>query len=144
MFEILSQGIKFCPLTISLKAAVPHQPAEETRGVFPDPVTMSSLLDLPQEVLEKILLQVEAVEDVISLGSSNPLFAAILHHEKIWRIIVATTEMVRRGMGMKNRIRTISAFLSSLPNSDSLLSLLHRTIYHRYPVSAPCPATCEW
>ena len=94
-------------------------------------------------MLEQILLNVESVEDVISLGSSSPTFARILSQERIWRIILAKTEMVEDGLVMKNRMRTISAFLTSLPDSASLFSLLHQTISQRYPGTATCPASCQ-
>ena len=103
---------------------------------------MSSLMDLSPEMLEQILLTVDSVEDVISLGSSSLTFARILAQERIWRIVLSKTEMVEDGIVMKNRMRTISAFLTSLPDSGPLFSLLHLTICQRFPGTNLCPTSC--
>ena len=103
---------------------------------------MTSLLDLSVEMLEQILLTVDSVEDVISLASSSLTFARIFAQERIWRIVLFKTEMVKDGIVMNNRMRTISAFLSSLPDSTSLFSLLHLTICQRFPGTNLCPASC--
>ena len=104
---------------------------------------MASLLNLSLEIQEKILLHVESVEDVISLGSSSLSFARILGQERTWRIVLAKTDMVEDGLAMENRMRTISAFLTSLPDSAPLFSLLHQTICERYPALCPASCTCK-
>ena len=94
---------------------------------------MTSLMNLPFEVLEQILLLLEDVEDVVSLGSTCVLLAGILTQLRIWRIVLAKTEMVEHGEVMEGRLRAMYKFLSSLPESEGIFSFLHKTIYERYP-----------
>ena len=98
---------------------------------------MFSLLDLCPEVLEEIVMKLESVEDVISLGSSSTDLARIVGQERLWRVLLARTELVEavRGRVMQDRVRLIATFLSSLANSDAFFSLLHQNIYKRYPAS---------
>ena len=94
---------------------------------------MTSLMILPSEVLEQIMLLLEDVEDVVSLASTCLLLAGILTQLRIWRIVLAKTEMVEHSQVMEGRLRTMNKFLSLLPESEGIFSLLHKTIYKRYP-----------
>ena len=94
---------------------------------------MPSLTDLFPEILEEIVLKLKLVEDVINLGSSCTHLARIVGHERIWKVILSKNELVEGGRVREDRVRVITTFLSSLVNSNSLLSLLHRMIYERYP-----------
>ena len=103
---------------------------------------MPSLTDPFPEVLEEVVLKLESVEDVISLGSSCTDLARIVGQERIWRDILAKTQLVEDGEDededgsvMEDRVRTITTFLSSLENSDDIFSLIHQTIYERYPAT---------
>ena len=104
---------------------------------------MPSLMDLFPEILEEIVLKLESVEDVISLGSSCTSLARTVGQERLWRVILAKTDLVEYveyddeydGHVREDRVRAISSFLSSLPNSAAMLSLLHETIYERYPAT---------
>ena len=94
---------------------------------------MPSLLDLSLEVLEMVLVKLD-VEDVISLGSSCTHLARVVGQERIWRVLLANTQLVdEQGVVMENRMRTITTFLSAIKGQDSIFSLLHRMIYDRYP-----------
>ena len=100
---------------------------------------MPCLLDLSLEVLEMVVLQMESVEDVVSLGSSYTHLARVVGQDRIWRVLLDNTEfkvMTRtpeRGEVMEDRMRAITTFLSSLENRDAIFSLLHQTIYECYP-----------
>ena len=94
---------------------------------------MSSLMDLSSEMLESILVQLDDVEDVISLGSTCLRLSRILSNLRIWRIILAKTELVRQGRVLEDRMRRLATFLSSLPESEEIFSFLCNTIYERYP-----------
>ena len=94
---------------------------------------MSSLMDLSSEMLESILVQLDDVEDVISLGSTCLRLSRILSSLRIWRIILAKTELVRQGHVLEDRMRRLATFLSSLPESEEIFSFLCNTIYERYP-----------
>ena len=92
------------------------------------------------EILEEIVLKLESVEDVISLGSSCTDLARIVGQERLWRVILAKTQLVENGEDedgsvMEDRVRTITTFLSSVENSDDIFSLIHQTIYERYPAT---------
>ena len=92
---------------------------------------MPSLMDLPCEVLEEIFLKLE-VEDVIMLGSCSISLFRIVCQERLWRVLLAKTELVEGGRVREDRVRVITTFLSSLANSYSLFCLLQRMIYKRY------------
>ena len=94
---------------------------------------MFSLVNLSSEMLEQILVQLDDVEDVVSLGSTCLRLTGILSNLRIWRIVLAKTELVEQGGVMEDRMRTLAAFLSSLPESEGIFSLLRKTIYERYP-----------
>ena len=116
---------------------------------------MFSLLDLCPEVLEEIVLKLEEVEDVISLGSSSSYLSKIVGQERIWRLLLSRTQLVDAGQGrvMEDRVRAISSFLSSLADSDAFFSLLHRNIYERFPafvqgwskgsITVSCPSSTQ-
>ena len=101
---------------------------------------MLSLLDLCPEILEEVVLKLESVEDVISLGSSSPYLARTVCQESIWRIFLAKTELVDSGRVMEDIVRKIVTFLSSLKDSSDILSLIHQKIYERYPGQLPSEA----
>ena len=97
---------------------------------------MPSLTDPFPEVLEEVVLKLELVEDVISLGSSCTDLALL------WREILAKTQLVEDGEDededgsvMEDIVRTITTFLCSLENSNDMFSLIHQTIYERYPAT---------
>ena len=46
---------------------------------------MPSLLDLSLEILEMVVLQLESVEDVISMGSSCSRLARLVGQKRLWR-----------------------------------------------------------
>ena len=46
---------------------------------------MRSLMDLFPEMLEEVVLKLESVEDVISLGSSCTALARTVGQERLWR-----------------------------------------------------------
>ena len=94
---------------------------------------MSSLMNLSSEMLEQILVKFEDVEDVVSLGSTCVRLKGIISSLRIWKIILVKTELVQHGQVMEDRMRTITSFLSSLPDSEAIFSLLCETIYERYP-----------
>ena len=107
---------------------------------------MPCLLDLSLELLEMVALQLESVEDVISLGSSCALLARVVGQQRIWKVLLANSEneygdraMTRTSLVddrtgvMEDRMRAIATFLSSLEDRDAIFSLLHQTIYQCYP-----------
>ena len=100
-------------------------------------LAMSCLITFPAEVLGQIFLQLEAVEDVVSLGSTCLRLTGILSNLRVWRIILAKTELVEHGEVMEDRVRTMATFLNSLPASEAIFSLLRETIYERYPARWP-------
>ena len=90
---------------------------------------MPSLMDLFPEILEEVVLKLESVKDVISLGSSSTDLARIVGQERLWRVILAKTELVEdEDIVKEDRVRTITTFLSSLAHSTAIFSLLHQTI----------------
>ena len=94
---------------------------------------MPSLADLFPEILEEVVLKLESVEDVISLGSSWTHLARTIGQKRIRKVIFSKTELVEGGRVREDRVRVITTFLSSLANNDSLFCLLHRMIYKHYP-----------
>ena len=116
---------------------------------------MPSLLDLCPELLEEIVTKLESVEDVISLGSSCTDLARIVGQERIWRVLIAKTELVEgadpaageksraeqraeqgsRDMG--GRVRRITTFLGLVSKNKVIFSLLHQKIYSHYPATDP-------
>ena len=96
---------------------------------------MPSLMDLFPEILEEVVMKLESVEDVISLGSSSTDLARIIGQERIWRGVLAKTRLVEDGRVKEDRVRMITTFLSSIANSNAIFSLLHETIYERYPAT---------
>ena len=94
---------------------------------------MTSLMDLFPEVLEEVVLKLEAVEDVISLASSSASLARIVSQERIWRVILPKTELVGKdGRVLEDRVKRITSFLSSIADREAIFSLLHQTIYDRF------------
>ena len=55
---------------------------------------MPSLMDLSLEILEMVVLQLELVEDVISLGSSCSRLARLVGQKRLWRVFLDRTELV--------------------------------------------------
>ena len=102
---------------------------------------MPSLLDLSLEIQEMIVLKLESVEDVISLGSSCRDLARTVGQERIWRGIFSKTEELVDNRWTWNQIirkdlfRRITTFLTSLDNREAIFSLLHQTIYDSFPAS---------
>ena len=97
---------------------------------------MPSLMDLFPEILEEVAMKLESVEDVISLGSSCTDLARIVGQERIWRVLLARTELVvEEDLIMEDRVKTITSFLSSFADSDAIFFLLHQTVYNRYPAT---------
>ena len=94
---------------------------------------MFPLMKLSSEILEQILVKTEYVEDVVSLGSTCVRLKGILSNLRVWRYILAKAELVEHGQVMEDRVRTITAFLGSLPDCEAIYSLLRKTIYERYP-----------
>ena len=98
---------------------------------------MPSLMDLFPEILEEVAMKLESVEDVISLGSSCTDLARIVAQERIWRVLLARTELVvEEDLIMEDRVKTITSFLSSFADSDAIFFLLHQTICERYLATA--------
>ena len=93
---------------------------------------MPSLMDLPCEVLEEIFLKLE-VEDVIMLGSCSISLYRIVCQERLWRVLLAKTELVEGGRLREDRVRKITTFVSSLANSAAIFSLFNQTVYKRFP-----------
>ena len=93
---------------------------------------MSSLMDLPSELQEKIFEKLESVEDVISLGSSCTQLAMVVNQVQVsfWRLLLDKTTHISRP-----RLRNLATFVSSLDKADSIFSLLRNTIYERNPAS---------
>ena len=97
---------------------------------------MPSLLDLSLEIREMIVLKLESVEDVISLGSSCRDLARTVGQEWIWRGFFSQIELVYSGGQIReDLVRRITNFLTILDNRDAIFSLLHRTIYWRHPAT---------
>ena len=55
---------------------------------------MAGLEDLPTELLEQIFLHLEAVEDMIYLGSSCSRLHQVLSQPRIWRKLMAKTKFI--------------------------------------------------
>ena len=115
---------------------------------------MPYLMDLCPEILEEVTLKLESVEEVIALGSSSCRLARIVGQERLWRVVLARTELVEEdGRMMEDRVRAITTFLSSLQDSKAIFSLLHQTIYDRYPaelegwnkenITVSCPSSTQ-
>ena len=113
---------------------------------------MPCLMDLCPEILEKIVMKLESVEDVISLGSSCTALARIVGQERLWGVVLARTELVQEdGRVMEDRVRNITSFLSSIVDNDAICSLLRQTIYDSFPmcdqglikenITVSCPTT---
>ena len=93
---------------------------------------MPYLMDLCPEMLEKIVMKLETVEEVIALGSCSRRLARVVGQASLWRIIFSKTDLIEDGRVRTIRIRTIAAFLE---DSDAIFSLLHQTIYDSFPAS---------
>ena len=92
---------------------------------------MPSFMDLSVEMKEAVILKVESVEDVISIGSTCTSLARIVGQEKIWKLLLAKTELVG-----EDRVRRIAAFFTSLKDNEAHFQLLQETIYTRHPGTA--------
>ena len=57
---------------------------------------MTELQDLSNELLEQIFLGMEDVDSMVSLGSCCHRLMEILTREKVWKNLLAKTEMVKR------------------------------------------------
>ena len=95
---------------------------------------MPFLMDLPCEVLKEIILKVGGMEDmiilkvggmedVISLGSFFISLARMVGQERLWRVMLALTELVEEGRVREDKVRKITTFASSL----------NQTVYMGYP-----------
>ena len=93
---------------------------------------MTSIINLSTEMIEDIVLKVEDVGDVISLGSTCSRLASIIGQERIWKILLAKTELVG-----EERVRRIAVFFTSIEDNDPLFSLLQSTIYIRHGTETP-------
>ena len=60
---------------------------------------MTELQDLSNELLEQIFLKMEDGDSVISLGSCCHRLMEILTRKKVWKNLLAKTEMVKRSEG---------------------------------------------
>ena len=111
---------------------------------------MPSLMDLSLEIQEMVVLQLESVEDVVSLGSSCSSLTRLVGQTRLWRVLLARTELVEgdepraipgkccirtSGKIMTERVQTITTFLNSLANRDAIFSVLHWQIFERYPAT---------
>ena len=97
---------------------------------------MPSLMDLFPEILEEVVMKLESVEDVISLGSSCTDLTRTVGQERIWRFILSKTELVEEDGEVKwDRVYDITTFLSSLDDNNPIFSLLHQEICRRYPAT---------
>ena len=113
---------------------------------------MAALLDLSVEILEMISMQLD-VEEVLSLGSSCTLLARVVGQERVWRVLLARTELEEgwvEGMGCRGqgqvleaRVRRIFCFLASLNNGGVILSMVHQHILEHYPPVYRGPAA-DW
>ena len=93
---------------------------------------MPFLMDLPCEVLEEIVLKLEDVEDVISLGSSSIHLTRIVDQNRLWRVLMAKIELVDDDRVRIDQIRKITSFVSSLSNSEAIFSLLNQRVCEIY------------
>ena len=102
---------------------------------------MPSLTDLFPEILEEIVVKLESVEDMISLGSSCNDLARVVGQERLWRAVLVKTQLVEEVEDfddddiMEDRVSRITTFVASSVERDSIFSLLHQMIYERYPAS---------
>ena len=90
-------------------------------------------MDLSLEILEMVVLKLDSVEDMISLGSSCTYFTRIVGQERPWRITLSKMERMDGWQMAEDRVRNITTFLTSINNSDAIFSLLHEMIYKHYP-----------
>ena len=79
-------------------------------------------------MLEQILVKFEDVEDVVSLGSTCVRLGGILSNCRMWRRILAKTELVQHGQVMEDRMKNLADFLGLLADSEAIISLLRKTI----------------
>lgn len=104
---------------------------------------MPVLLDLSLEILEMITMQLD-VDQVLSLGFSCNILARVVGQERVWRLLLARTELEEgwyeglggcRGQGqvMEARVRRIYSFMTSLDNGDTILAMVHQHILEHYP-----------
>ena len=79
------------------------------------PVNMPSLMKLPNEVLEKIFFFFNNVEDLISLGSTCQRLAKLAGQGRVWRVMLAKTQLVDVGQRiLVDRVRTMFTFMDTL------------------------------
>ena len=69
-------------------------------------------------MLEEVLLKLE-VEDVISRGFTCTTLASVVGQEKIWRVVLAKTQLVEDGMVNKVMVRKITTFLDETVSEPS-------------------------
>jgi hypothetical protein len=108
-------------------------------------------MDLCPEILEEVTMKLESVEDVMALGSCSRRLARIVGQTSLWRVIFSKTDLVEDGRVMEDRIRTITAFLTSLEDSDAIFFLLHQTIFDRFlateeeeeNITVSCPTSTQ-
>jgi hypothetical protein len=76
---------------------------------------MPSLMKLPNEVLEKIFFFFNNVEDLISLGSTCQRLAKLAGQGRVWRVMLAKTQLVDVGQRiLVDRVRTMFTFMDTL------------------------------
>ena len=88
---------------------------------------MTELQDLSNELLEQIFLKMEDGDSVISLGSCCHRLMEILTRKKVWKNLLAKTEMVKRSEG--NVMETHKPLLQKLMGVLASLST-HRWLGH--------------
>ena len=89
---------------------------------------MTELQDLSNELLEQIFLKMEDGDSVISLGSCCHRLMEILTRKKVWKNLLAKTEMVKRSEG--NVMETNKPLLQKLMGVLASLSLSPRWLGH--------------
>ena len=104
---------------------------------------MPVLLDSSLEILEMITVQLD-VEQVLSLGSSCAFLARVVGQERVWRVLLARTEL-EEGW---EEARAGYSFLTSFDNGDAIISMFHQNILYHYPsvyrAQVPTGGTASW
>ena len=93
---------------------------------------MADLLDLSNEVLEKIFLSLSCPGDLLSLGSSSPRLTRLLSSSRIWQAVMAAVKNATRDdvKKMKEGLamailpgKMMEQILLKLKKGDDMLSL---------------------
>ena len=116
--------------------------------------SMAGLADLPTELLEQIFLHQDAVEDMLSLGSSSIRLHQVLTQPRIWRNLLAKANLITvvkkkmkdppgiRSSSRLNRslIQKLMVFLKATEHGELLLSLLRDNTCQFHPGSTNGPS----